>query len=207
MSNIVKLEVVAFNIMEKNYLSWILDVEIQLDAIGRKDSIKEGNVVSNQDKAKVIIFLRYHIHKGLKNGQTHDRGRGHGYENSHDCGYGGNYGHGYEVNNNFSHKKWKNNGKNKKETGGHGNRHEENKCYHCGGKSHWSHTCRTQMHLVEIYQESLKNKKKKIETHFTYEDGGSDYGHMDVTHLDVIDFFVDPNEKINHLIGDESIQK
>ena len=32
------------------------------------------------------------------------------------------------------------------------------------------------------------------------------YGYVDTTHLDVIDFFSNPEEKINFLFGDESIQ-
>nr|KYP38056.1 hypothetical protein KK1_040703 [Cajanus cajan] len=66
MLNIAKLEFVALDIMGKNYLSWILDAEIHLDAMGLGDSIKEGNEASNQAKAKAMIFLRHHLHKGLK---------------------------------------------------------------------------------------------------------------------------------------------
>ena len=40
-----------------------------------------------------------------------------------------------------------------------------NLCYRCGMKGHWSRTCRTPKHLVDLYQESLKKKDKKaIET-------------------------------------------
>jgi len=31
----------------------------------------------------------------------------------------------------------------------------------------------------------LTNNEKNIETHFAYKDGDSNYGHMDVTHLDI----------------------
>jgi len=55
-------------------------------------------------------------------------------------------------------------------------------------------TCRTPKHL--------KNNEN-IETHFAYEDGNSDYGHMDATHLDIIIFFTKPNGIIDHLIGYE----
>ena len=57
----------------------------------------------------------------------------------------------------------------------------------------------------ELYQESLK--KKSIKTHFAYEDGDSDYGHMDTTHLDIGDFFSKSNGSIDHLIGDGSVRK
>ena len=66
MSNLAKLEFVALNITRKNYLSWVLDVEIYWDAKGLRDFIKEGNRVFNQDKAKAMIFLRHHLHERLK---------------------------------------------------------------------------------------------------------------------------------------------
>ncbi|KAJ0035486.1 hypothetical protein Pint_26071 [Pistacia integerrima] len=66
MTNLTKLEFAALDIMGKNYLSWILDAEINLDAIGLGDTIKEGNESSNQDKAKAMIFLQHHLHEGLK---------------------------------------------------------------------------------------------------------------------------------------------
>lgn len=46
MSNIIKLEFVTLDILSKNYLCWILDVEIHLDAMNIGISIKEGNVPS-----------------------------------------------------------------------------------------------------------------------------------------------------------------
>ncbi|KAJ0017737.1 hypothetical protein Pint_10862 [Pistacia integerrima] len=66
MTNLTKLEFVGLDIMGKNYLSWILDAEIHLDAMGLVDTIKERNESSNQDKVKAIIFLRHHLHEGLK---------------------------------------------------------------------------------------------------------------------------------------------
>ena len=65
MSNITKLEFVALDISGKNYLSWILDAEIHLDAMNR-NTIKVGNIASLQDRAKALIFLRHHIDEGLK---------------------------------------------------------------------------------------------------------------------------------------------
>ena len=46
MSNIAKLEFAALDISGKNYLSWILDAEIHLDAMNLGNTIKEGNVAS-----------------------------------------------------------------------------------------------------------------------------------------------------------------
>ncbi|XP_031263419.1 uncharacterized protein LOC116121615 [Pistacia vera] len=66
MKNLTKLEFVALDITGKNYLSWILDAEIHLGAMGLGVTIKEGNESSNQDKAKAMFFLRHHLHEGLK---------------------------------------------------------------------------------------------------------------------------------------------
>ncbi|XP_059315400.1 uncharacterized protein LOC132066012 [Lycium ferocissimum] len=66
MSNLLTLEFVALDITGKNYLSWVLDVEIHLDAKGLGNTIKQGNEASSQDKAKAMIFLRHHLHEGLK---------------------------------------------------------------------------------------------------------------------------------------------
>ena len=66
MTNITKLEFVVLDISGKNYLSWILDAEIHLDAMNLGNTIKEGNTASQQDRAKTLIFLRHHIDEGLK---------------------------------------------------------------------------------------------------------------------------------------------
>ena len=60
MTNITKLKFVALDISGKNYLSWILDAEIHLDAINL------GNTASQQDRAKALMFFRHHIDEGLK---------------------------------------------------------------------------------------------------------------------------------------------
>ena len=66
MSNLAKLDFTALDISDKNYLSWVLDVETHLNANGLGDAIKEKNNASNQDKAKALIFIRLHLHEGLK---------------------------------------------------------------------------------------------------------------------------------------------
>ncbi|XP_021769891.1 uncharacterized protein LOC110734153 [Chenopodium quinoa] len=67
MSNLAKLEFIALDIAGKNYLSWVLDAEIHLDAKGLGETIKEPNKATSQDKAKAMIFLLHHLHEGLKN--------------------------------------------------------------------------------------------------------------------------------------------
>ena len=46
MSNLAEFEFVAFDIMRKNYLFWILDVEIHLYAMVVDDAIREMNKAS-----------------------------------------------------------------------------------------------------------------------------------------------------------------
>jgi hypothetical protein len=43
MSNLTKLEFVALDISGKNYLSWILDIEIHLEAMNLGETIRDGN--------------------------------------------------------------------------------------------------------------------------------------------------------------------
>jgi len=71
----------------------------------------------------------------------------------------------------------------------------------------WSRTFRTPRHLVDLYQQSIKNKAKRVETNYGDCDEYDGYGDMDPTHLDIGDFFEDPNEKIDHLIGDGTVNK
>ncbi|XP_074352020.1 uncharacterized protein LOC141691180 [Apium graveolens] len=66
MSNLTKLEFIALDVTEKNYLTWILDAEIHLSAMGLGDTIKEGNKTYEHDKAKAMIFLHHHLDGGLK---------------------------------------------------------------------------------------------------------------------------------------------
>ncbi|KAL5574125.1 hypothetical protein UlMin_023722 [Ulmus minor] len=66
MENLTKLEFVALDITGKNNLSWILDAQIHLDTMDLGDIIVDGNETSMQDRAKAMIFLRHHLHEGLK---------------------------------------------------------------------------------------------------------------------------------------------
>ena len=56
----------------------------------------------------------------------------------------------------------------------------DNPCYRCGGKGHWLYTYHMPKHLVDLYQESLKNKEKQTETNFSHK-GDVDHGHIDDT--------------------------
>ena len=67
MSKISSLNFIAVDISGKNYLSWILNVEINLEAVNFGETIKEGNQSSLQDCAKALVFLRHHLHEDLKN--------------------------------------------------------------------------------------------------------------------------------------------
>ncbi|XP_017604257.1 uncharacterized protein LOC108451032 [Gossypium arboreum] len=335
MSNLTKLEFVALDITGNNYLSWVLDAEIHLDAKGLGETIKEGNEESTQDKAKAMIFLLHHLHEGLKteyltvkdpqilwanlkerydhqktvilpkaryewlnlrlqdfksvsdynsamfritsqlnlcgekitdaemlqktystfhannvvlqtqycekgfqkyselisyllvaeqnnellmknhelrptgsapfpeanvslhNGQklkeTHHanssvRGCGLGRGRGRVHRYG--YGRGDRFKNSHSYQKWdrKNGNREEKEKG----ENVTNVCYYYGGKGHWSRACRTQKHLVDFYQQSIKQKGKKVETNLVYKDGEGDFDGGNATHLEVADFLSTP---------------
>ncbi|PIN15116.1 hypothetical protein CDL12_12241 [Handroanthus impetiginosus] len=66
MPNLTKLEFEALDIMGKNYLLWVLDAEIHLDAKGLGAAIITRNEISRQDKAKAMISLRHHLYEELK---------------------------------------------------------------------------------------------------------------------------------------------
>ena len=66
MSNLAKLEFVALDISGDNYLSWVFDAEIHLDAMKLGDTIKKNNDASMKDHAKAMIFLHHYLHEQLK---------------------------------------------------------------------------------------------------------------------------------------------
>ena len=103
--------------------------------------------------------------------------------------------------NNSNHQKW-NNSKTQPEKGiePQSKHVDENKCHRCGMKGHWSCICRTLKHFVDLYQASIKAKGKEVEINFINSDGL-----VDLTHLDVSNFFENPNGKIDHLIGDGNV--
>ncbi|XP_059658745.1 uncharacterized protein LOC132305076 [Cornus florida] len=81
--------------------------------------------------------------------------------------------------------------------------YDDKPCYRCGIKGHWSRTCRTPKHLVDLYRASMndKGKGKEIEMNFVDDDLTTD-----ITHFDVSDFFADTSGNSDHLIGDGNVQ-
>ena len=73
MSNLTKLKFVALDILGNNFLLWILDTkipmeamnldEIYVDVINSEDIIMDGNRVSQKDHLKEIIFICHYLHK------------------------------------------------------------------------------------------------------------------------------------------------
>ena len=133
-------------------------------------------------------------------GRSHGCGRGRGRERN--SRYHGTHG------NNSTHKgktlmhrqKWNNTEakQDEKHTQNTPFKSHENTCHRCGIKGHWSHTCRTAKHLVDLYQASLKKIEKNIEMNFTDAKG------LDLSYYDV-DFFGAPLEKTDYLMDDENV--
>ncbi|XP_028964640.2 uncharacterized protein [Malus domestica] len=67
MANLAKLDFVALDITRKNYLTWVVDAKIHLEAGNLRETIKEDNNASYQDWAKAMIFIHRHLDEGLKN--------------------------------------------------------------------------------------------------------------------------------------------
>nr|XP_023919902.1 uncharacterized protein LOC112031443 [Quercus suber] len=133
------------------------------------------------------------------------RGRGRGWNNQ----YKEDRTHNSSKRNNTPYHQKNQNGKGlqNKPSNGH-----ENKCYRCTMEGHWSRTCRTPKHLADLYQASIKEKGKGIETNFVDHDDLEDPMNylelpngVDMTHLDVSDFFEDVDGKFDNLIGDGNV--
>jgi len=56
---------------------------------------------------------------------------------------------------------------------------EQGECYRCGAKGYWSRKCRTPRHLVDLYQQS-KKEKGQHESHFTTEPEAQERDDMNV---------------------------
>ncbi|XP_070671525.1 uncharacterized protein [Malus domestica] len=66
MANLAKLEYVVLDITGKNYLTWVLDTKIHLEAGNPGDTIREENNSFSQERAKAMIFIRRHLDEALK---------------------------------------------------------------------------------------------------------------------------------------------
>jgi hypothetical protein len=66
MTNLSKLDFDALDISGKNYLCWVLDAEIHLEAANLGNAIKVDTTTTPQERAKAMIFLRHHLDKTLK---------------------------------------------------------------------------------------------------------------------------------------------
>ncbi|GKA33816.1 hypothetical protein Tco_0720245 [Tanacetum coccineum] len=185
MLNPAKLEFLALDISEQNYLSWVLDVEIYLAANGLGDTIQAGKETTVEQKAKAMIFLCHHLHENLKFEYltvkdslvlwNHLKDK---YEHKKTvilprARY--NWVHlrfqDFKTSGNTrGHKRWQDKGKMIKNDGGEKAKGAiENGCYRYGSVNHWARACRTPKHLVELYQRSQKNKEKRVEVNFTYQ--------------------------------------
>ena len=70
--------------------------------------------------------------------------------------------------------------------------------YRCIMEGHWSRTCRTAKHLVYLYQASLKDKGKMVQTNFI------DRNELGLSYFDM-DFFEGLSDNFNCLIDDENL--
>ncbi|KAM1514351.1 hypothetical protein ACFX1Z_025678 [Malus domestica] len=66
MANLAKLEYAALDITGKNYLTWVLDTKIHLEAGNLGDTIRDESSSSSQNRAKAMIFIRRHFDEALK---------------------------------------------------------------------------------------------------------------------------------------------
>ncbi|CAN6698539.1 unnamed protein product [Malus baccata var. baccata] len=65
-ANLAKLEYDALDIIGKNYLTWVLDTKIHLEAGNLGDTIREESSSSSQDWTKAMIFICRHLDEALK---------------------------------------------------------------------------------------------------------------------------------------------
>ncbi|XP_070675730.1 uncharacterized protein [Malus domestica] len=192
MTNLEKLDFVALDITEKNYLTWVVDTKIHLEARNLGETIKEENNASSQDQAKVIIFICRHLDEGLKSEYLTVEDPLALWKALRNI-----YNHQKMVPRHNSSSSFKNVNHHKGKA--HMNntpRNSEGACHRCGGNGHWACTCRTPKHLMDLNQASIK--EKGVETNFLDQakpmdipDSVCDLSEqLNTTHLDVSDFIV-----------------
>ena len=136
---------------------------------------------------------------------SRNRGHGHGRSRGRSCGQ--NFRHyNNHPSNSFKrrdvfHRQKRNNGETKQENGESVHKKPvkapKETCYRCGMEGHWSHTCMAK-HLVDLYQASLKDKGKMVETNFA--DGNG----LDLSYFDM-DFFEVTSDNFGCLVDDENV--
>ncbi|KAD6795986.1 hypothetical protein E3N88_06882 [Mikania micrantha] len=57
--------------------------------------------------------------------------------------------------------------------------HNDNSCFRCGSKNHWSKACRTPSHLCKLYQASLKEKDKEVNHVDKFDDANAELNNLD----------------------------
>ncbi|GKB62344.1 RNA-directed DNA polymerase, eukaryota, reverse transcriptase zinc-binding domain protein [Tanacetum coccineum] len=218
MANLVELEFPALDASGENYFMWASNVKRYLAAEGLKETLKEGNSTSLQDRAKAMVFICRHLDEDLRfqyitvrdplelmkclvnryeclkqvmlpkarndwillsfqdfeTQQYRERGFKTYYElipclliaehnnelvmKSHQSIPAG-YVAFPEVNARSFDLKREREPLPKADASSCSNKRgrdeNDNACYKCGSKNHWSRTCRTPKHLCELYQASL----------------------------------------------------
>ena len=129
--------------------------------------------------------------------QNHGRGQGRGRSRGRNSRQYNNYSSYQKRKAPFHHQKWNNN--ELRQENGESTKKKpkapQDTCYRCGMEGHWSRTCRTAKHLVDLYQASLKENGKKIEMNFTDSNG------MNLSYFDN-DFLIGPSENFDYLMDD-----
>ncbi|GAV58473.1 hypothetical protein CFOL_v3_02007, partial [Cephalotus follicularis] len=130
-------------------------------------------------------------------GRGRGRGRGHGNgRNQNFLGPRNNNSMKWQNPDTKQRQKWRNPGQSSNAGQAQGKKGNYNRC---GMKSHWYRACRTAKHWVDLYQASLQEKSKQIETNFIghcdpLETTQSEFVPMGKIHLDIVDFVSNPNE-------------
>ena len=140
--------------------------------------------------------------RGRGNFRGRGQGQGRGNFNGHGRKFQG-FGRGHFPQN-YQNGHYNNNSRRGKQVGYHNrNSHQEGKesiCYRCGMTGHWSRTCRTAKHLVELYLASQKKKGKGVEANFN--EASTSMPNVDpynkattsIPNLDLSDFYLDGDE-------------
>ena len=75
----------------------------------------------------------------------------------------------------------------------------KSQCYRCGMTGHWAKVCRIAKHLCDLYQASLKEKGKEVETNLVTNDDPP------MAPLDLDDIFADNIETVGDYAIDDNV--